>query len=123
MDEQTQQEFKKQLEERKQNIIKQLESIGKKTAGEEINYDADFPDYGDSAEDNATEVADYTKNLSFERELEDELSGVDLALKKVEDGSYGKCKHCGQEIEIERLKVRPESNSCVACKVALKGGA
>lgn len=115
--------FKKQLEEKKNHIIKQLESIGHRKEGAEINFDADFPEYGDSMEDSAMEVADYTKNLSFERKLEKELGDVEKALAKIADKSYGQCNYCHQSIEIERLKIRPESTACVACKKNLKGEA
>ena len=125
MDEKTLQELKKQLEEKKLKTIANLESVGNRVGGDEndeINFNAEFPDYGDSTEDNAVEVADYTKNLSFERGFEGDLRDVESALKRIEEGAYGKCKYCGKEIELERLKIRPESNSCVICKQALKNG-
>jgi len=117
--------FKSMLENKKAEIIKQLDEIGTKAEGAEINFNADFPDYGQtqSIEDNATEVSDYTVNLSLERELEDNLRDVESALKKIEAGKYGFCKYCGQEIGSERLKIRPESTSCVACKKSLKNSA
>ncbi|HLD28296.1 MAG TPA: hypothetical protein VJB67_01655 [Patescibacteria group bacterium] len=121
MDKNTLSEFNKQLVEKRAVIIKQLESIGIKSQTDDNNYNAEFPDYGDSVEDNAIEVADYSKNLSFEKDLEKELNDIDKALGKIKDGSYGKCNHCGTDIEVERLKIRPQSGSCVACKNALKG--
>ncbi len=117
------QEFKQMLEDKKADIIKQLDSIGSRVeGGAEVNFNADFPDYGNSQsiEDNASEVADYTTNLSLERELESDLRDVEKALKLIEDGGYGVCKYCSKEIEIERLKIRPQSTACVACKNSLK---
>ncbi|MDO8669542.1 MAG: TraR/DksA C4-type zinc finger protein [Candidatus Buchananbacteria bacterium] len=122
MDKQLFKDIKKQLEERKEVVMGQLGSIGhqeKSEPGEEINFNADFPQYGESAEDNAVEVADYAKNLSVERELEKELRDIEKAIKKIDDGTYGICNHCGQPIEAERLRVRPESGSCVSCKKAI----
>jgi len=122
MDKQLLKDIKKQLEDRKLVIIEQLGSIGhqeKTKPGSEINFNADFPDYGDSAEDNAVEVADYSKNLSVEHELEKDLRDVEKSLKKIADGTYGICSHCGHQIEIERLKIRPESGSCISCKRAI----
>ncbi|MFA6421968.1 MAG: TraR/DksA C4-type zinc finger protein [Candidatus Buchananbacteria bacterium] len=113
-------QFKAQLEDRRNILVGQLQSIGSRTDGEAIDFEAKFPDYGDSMEDNATEVADYTKNLSLERDLEKELHDVESALKKIADGSYGICVHCNKEIELERLKIRPASSSCVECKKKLK---
>jgi RNA polymerase-binding protein DksA len=121
MNKQAVEELKKQLEEKKEGVIKQLSSIGDQAEGAETNFNANFPQYGDSAEDNAVEVADYAKNLSVEKELEKELRDIEKALKKIKEGDYGICNHCGKEIEIERLNVRPESGSCVACKNAITG--
>jgi len=125
MEEKHLQEFKAKLEAKKADIVKELSRIGSRAAGGEINFNANYPDYGDSAsiEDSASEVADYTTNLSLERELEGDLRDVEKALKSIAAGTYGKCKYCSKEIEIERLRIRPESNSCVSCKNTLKGSA
>jgi len=123
MDQETIQEFKKQLDEKKEQLLSQLGNVGKRVGGSEDNFEASYPDYGDPAsiEDSANEVADYTTNLSFERDLENELHAVEKALQRIADGQYGICTHCGQEIEKERLKARPESTSCVSCKKIIKG--
>lgn len=125
MEEQKLQEFKQQLENKRKEITEQLDVIGSRAEGAETNFNADFPDYGNSAsiEDNASEVADYTTNLSLERDLESQLQDIDKALKRIEEGKYGICKYCNKEIEPERLKIRPESTACVACKKSLKGQA
>jgi len=123
MDANTIKELKQLLEAKKMDLIAQLESIGHRAAGSEVNFDADFPNYDDSAslEDSASEVVDYDRNLSLEKNLEDELRSVEKALKRITEGAYGQCSYCGKEIEIERLKIRPESASCVSCKNTLKG--
>lgn len=114
-------EFKNKLEEKKKQIIAQLEKIGHRAEVGEDNFQADFPDYGESLEDSAVEVADYAKNLSFEKELEKQLADVEGALLRIEKGNYGTCHFCGKEIEAERLKIRPESSACVGCKNKIKG--
>ena len=123
MDKKTLDGLKKELEERRKSVVDQLASIGHQVddGHSETNFTADFPEYGDSAEDNAVEVADYAKNLSVEKELEKDLRDIDKALKMIGDGKYGVCVHCGKDIEVERLKIRPESSSCVSCKQAISG--
>lgn len=125
MEENFLQEFKTILEAKKADIVKQLSKIGTRADGAEINFNADYPNYGDGAsiEDSASEVVDYTTNLSLERELEGDLRDTEKALRSIALGTYGKCKYCAKEIEIERLRIRPESNSCVACKNTIKGSA
>lgn len=116
-------DLKQGLAEKKAQLIKQLESIGHRSEGEgeDAGFDADYPQYGDSMEDNAIEVADYTTNLSLERRLEDELAKVETSLGKMEEGVYGVCESCGKNIEAEILKISPESTLCVTCKRAMNG--
>lgn len=45
-----------------------------------------------------------------------DLGRIDLALKAMDDGSYGMCDECGCTIPFERLKIEPQTQHCVACK-------
>jgi DnaK suppressor protein len=46
------------------------------------------------------------------------LTKITEAFARIEDGSYGQCEECGGEIGIERLKARPVTTLCIACKSA-----
>jgi RNA polymerase-binding transcription factor DksA len=43
------------------------------------------------------------------------LAGVDLALARVADGSYGRCARCGEPIAAGRLAARPVASTCIRC--------
>ncbi|HCC83492.1 TPA: hypothetical protein DEP96_01430 [Candidatus Uhrbacteria bacterium] len=79
----------------------------------------DFPNHGESEDENAAEVAEFSDNLSLESELEAGLKDIRSAQKAIEAGTYGKCKYCQHEIDIQRLLARPASTSCIACKKTL----
>ena len=49
------------------------------------------------------------KQLSTHRE---NLTKIDEALRKLDEGTYGICEECGEEIDIERLKVMPFAIYC-----------
>ena len=38
------------------------------------------------------------------------------ALQRMEDGTFGLCEACGDEIGIDRLKARPVTTLCIECK-------
>ena len=38
------------------------------------------------------------------------------ALKRIDDGSFGICDICGDEITLNRLRVRPITTYCIDCK-------
>jgi DnaK suppressor protein len=41
---------------------------------------------------------------------------IKKALEKIEDESFGICEGCGEDIDIERLKLRPVAEFCIGCK-------
>ena len=81
--------------------------------------ESEFPEYGDDEDENASEVADYSNKLSLDSELGKALRDVKNSLKRIGDGSYGMCKYCKTEISEARLRARPTSTSCIACKKTL----
>jgi len=103
--------------ERLEKELAQFAHRNPKTA--ETDFNSDFPNMGDKEDENAAEVAQFTDNLSLEDELEHALRDVENSLKRVEDGSYGLCTYCKQEIDENRLLARPTSSSCIKCKKTL----
>jgi RNA polymerase-binding protein DksA len=83
------------------------------------DFEAEFPNLGDKEDENASEVAQYSDNLSLEGELEKALRDVESAITSIEEGKYGVCKYCGQEIDERRLQARSTSSSCIQCKKTL----
>jgi DnaK suppressor protein len=43
------------------------------------------------------------------------LQRIEAALKRIEDGSYGECLDCGEEIAAKRLAVDPTATLCIDC--------
>ena len=41
---------------------------------------------------------------------------IQAALQRIDDGTYGLCEDCGEEISIARLKARPVTKLCINCK-------
>ena len=48
-------------------------------------------------------------------QAKDQLTTIDRAGRRLDDGSYGRCERCGQEIGAGRLAARPATATCVAC--------
>jgi DnaK suppressor protein len=44
-----------------------------------------------------------------------EIEAIDLALTRIETGSYGRCQGCGKDIPVARLHVVPTATTCLAC--------
>jgi len=77
-----------------------------------------------SADDRFDEVdqasSEYMQAFSFrlrgrERHL---LNKIELALRKIDEGTYGVCEECEEPISTKRLEARPEAPLCIQCKEA-----
>lgn len=77
--------------------------------GELSSYDNHPGDLG-------TETYEAEKNLSFRTREKFLLSEVQVALNKIADGTYGLCEQCHNEIDKDRLEVRPYSRLCIHCE-------
>ncbi len=67
-------------------------------------------------EEEATETLELEKRLALENRIRQELAGIEHALHKFEEGTYGKCDNCGQSIDPERLEALPQASLCLNCK-------
>ena len=50
-----------------------------------------------------------------QRRREQELARIELALKRIEDGSYGYCANCDEPIPAKRLEFDPTTPLCIDC--------
>lgn len=44
-----------------------------------------------------------------------EIEAIDLALTRIESGSYGRCQGCGKDIPVARLQAMPTATTCLTC--------
>jgi len=71
--------------------------------------------YGEEGE-LAAEIVEIEKGLILEKRVRDQLSEVEHALHKLDQGTYGLCDICGQPIEPARLEALPQASLCLSCK-------
>jgi len=50
------------------------------------------------------------------------LAAIDAALKRIDDGTYGTCITCGDQIRYERLEASPWAALCIDCKRRAEAG-
>jgi len=67
-------------------------------------------------EEEATETLELEKRIVLEKRIREQLAGVEHALHKFEEGTYGSCDNCGQPIDPARLEALPEASLCMKCK-------
>ena len=101
--------FQELLEEKRKSVLERARQM----LSEGMVLDAnDLPDEMDLAS------SEYIQSFEFrlrgrEKSL---LSKLDLALKKIDDGTFGICEICEEPIGKKRLEARPETSLCIKCK-------
>ena len=102
--------FKKVLLEEKQRL---QTSSRASLQNNELNISADdLPDETDFAAHVISQHLVF-KLKERERQL---LKKIDEALGRIDEGSFGTCESCEENIESKRLEARPVSTLCLSCK-------
>ena len=81
---------------------------------EVIEDDLRHPLEADS-EEQAADLADDEALEGVDEVLRAEIGQVRMALLRIENGTYGTCAICGDDIGRERLEARPIATRCIKC--------
>jgi len=97
--------IKKQLEERLEALTVRVHEIE-----DDLRSPAnpDFAEYATEAE--GDEVLE-----SLERSSVQEIEQIHAALRRIEEGTYGECVRCGEDIQEKRLEAVPYATTCINC--------
>ena len=101
------QQIKLKLLHQKEMLLNEAEVALNELPGQTI-----FPDLGDQAS------AETDRNFMLRLRGREQrlLKKIEQALERVENGIFGICEDCGNEINIHRLEARPVTTMCIDCK-------
>lgn len=110
---------KRQLEEAKDKLLKrkaELQQILTRLSQEKLSEEGDVQDAGDQALSSSME----SLMSSYQQNEEVEFRRIVNALEAIEDGTYGICIDCDNEISEKRLKYYPNASRCLPCQEAFE---
>ena len=102
--------FRMQLEQQQAELRAELDELQEESANVDQNEGYGVKNH--PAED-ATELFLRQRNMAVSGDLQQELTEVEHALHRIEDGTYGVCEICGEPINPERLEARPAATLCI----------
>jgi DnaK suppressor protein len=100
--------LKRRLEDQRARLLEEMKQF--RIAGR------DNLGYGNHQADDATDAFEQAKELSLLQNSERVLAQVEAALVRFEQGIYGICEHCGEQIDPARLKALPYASLCMDCQ-------
>ena len=113
-----------------QDLYQALRQRLEKQRDEILNmYKQDLRAGQESADDGTEDIVDRANN-AYNRELMFSLSDterntllqIENALRRMDDGTYGRCSNCGQSIALPRLEALPWARFCVDCQEMAEKG-
>ena len=101
--------FRELLEAKRDSV---LENARKTLADSMVLDPNDLPDEMDLAS------SEYLQSFEFRLRGREKayLSKLNLALQKIDEGTFGICTECEEPINKKRLEARPETQLCIRCK-------
>lgn len=110
--------FRELLQEKREAVAAALENLHKENAGSLQDETGEL--VSGSADQHLADTATQTVEREIGNTLEEHderlLESIDAALKRIDDGTYGKCVNCGAPIPEERLEAMPWATLCIDCK-------
>ena len=100
--------FKSLLTERLEELLSQADNTVSGMTAQKEN----FPD----PTDRASLEADRNFMLRIRDREHKLIKKIKSALDRIENGTFGVCDTCGEDISIKRLKARPVTTQCIDCK-------
>jgi len=100
--------FKKIFEAQKKNIM-----FNDRVVREDFSVNSD--DRYDEIDQAQTDIEQSMRMRLRNREVFF-IKKIEEALSKIEEGTFGECEECEEDIELRRLEARPTATLCISCK-------
>lgn len=105
--------FKKQLLDQRGFLLAQIATLRGGSVG---RAEASAEHFGRPEDSRAQVATERELELALDARETDELTAIDAALKRIDEGVYGRCTECGVDIPAARLHAAPEAARCIDCQ-------
>ena len=101
--------FRTLLTDKRDEILKKA----KQTLEQDMTLDTD-----DLSDEMDLASSEYLQSFTFRLRGREKsfLEKIEKGLRKIDEGTFGICEECGEEISVKRLEARPETTLCIRCK-------
>jgi RNA polymerase-binding protein DksA len=104
--------FRGKLETERGRVLGALENLRSENSGS-MEDEVDESHLDNHLAETASVTLDREMDYSLEENEARVLAAIDAALKRLDDGTYGRCERCGEQIEAERLEALPWATLCI----------
>ena len=110
--------YEKLLLAKRAKLLEEIEELRKESTDTIKNSTGDLSSYSYHMADLGTDAQEREKKFLLASKSGRLIYHIDMALRRIKDGTYGKCHSCGREISRTRLEAVPHARFCIQCKEA-----
>ncbi|HET9076381.1 MAG TPA: TraR/DksA C4-type zinc finger protein [Acidimicrobiales bacterium] len=107
---------RKLLEEERRSYTDSAEALKAQADSLALEHEPGDVQFDEEGGEGGTANVDREIDLYLSAQARATVVEIDRALQKIEDGTYGVCEQCGQDIPEPRLQALPYAALCVTCK-------
>lgn len=98
------------------NYTRQAQELKAEADALALEHEPGDVQFDEEGGEGGTANVDRELDLHLSAQAQAAIEEIDLALAKIEAGTYGRCENCGSEIPKARLEALPHARLCVSCK-------
>ena len=108
--------FRTILEEERRRVVAAISYLHEENPGSIIDETEEIGGTDNHLAETATVTLDREIDYTLEENSEHVLTEIDGALRRIADGSFGRCRTCDGLIPEERLEALPWATECIDCR-------
>ncbi len=107
---------REQLLAERQRVLEDVQHEDVRSVGSQLEETGELTAYDNHPADMATSTFVRERDSTLEHNLIDLVDKIDQALKRMDDGTYGRCAGCTKTIPKSRLEALPWATYCLECQ-------
>jgi RNA polymerase-binding protein DksA len=107
--------FRARLVDERRRVIKEIEYLHHENPGS-LESESEERTLDNHLAETASVTLDRELDYSLEESANRQLTAIEEALQRIEDGTYGTCQRCGGPVGAERLEALPWATLCIEDK-------
>lgn len=117
MDVNTLESLRMRLDEERERVERQIAGLTDSGLGESLSDSTgEVSAYDNHPADLGSETFERSKDFALRENARIILGNINKAYEKIDDGTYGICENCKEDVPLERLQALPYATLCVECK-------
>jgi RNA polymerase-binding protein DksA len=108
--------FEELLLKKRQELLDNIKGLREDSTSTIKEATGDLSSYSYHMADLGTDAQEREKKFLLASKSGRLIYHIDEALRRIKDGTFGKCHQCGKNISAPRLKAVPHARMCIECK-------